>query len=567
MNMKRILTIIPLIFLLNTVLIAAYNKPVWSKNGMVAAPHHEATLAAISILDKGGNAVDAIVAASFALAVVEPYHSGLGGGEFTLLKMQDGSEVIACDARECAPGNASKDMYINPKTGEVNNKLSWRGGLAVGVPGSVAGKARLVEKYGNLQFNDITLPAYLLAKNGFKIDRVLASSLRSKSEMFAEKEATSKVFLKNGLPLKRGEILIQQQLAKTLLQIGKDNGNSFYQGKIAEAIVESCQEHNGILTLEDLSSYKVIFRKPPRFTYRDYEIYSMPPPSSGGVCLAEILNILEGFPMSFVPQGSAESYHLIASAFERAFADRTSWLGDPDFSVIPDDGLISKSYADNLRKEIDRFKRVKVKKSGDPWEFSDKKNTSHLSVIDSEGNMASMTTSVNTSFGSLVYVPEAGFFLNSTMDDFTTNTKEANQYDLIGSEVNAIAPGKRPLSSMSPTLVFDQGEPFLSIGSVGGPKIITSVAQIIINVIDYDMNIQAAIDAPRIHMQWNPDKLYIETEVPVDVLNKLNSMGWTVVQKSLWSLSQGVRFNKSDGEFFGASDARGVGSAGPADDK
>ena len=307
----------------------------------------------------------------------------------------------------------------------------------------------------------------------------------------------------------------------------------------------------------------MIKRDPIRFDYRGYTVYSMPPPSSGGVCLAEILNILEGFPMDYLEQGGAEAYHLIASACEAAFADRSQWLGDPDFSPIPVEELVSQEYADKLRDKIDRHHRNPVKEPGDPWGIETDRNTSHISVIDRDGNMCAITTSVNTSFGSLVYVPEMGIFLNSTMDDFSKQPGEPNEFDLVGSDVNAIAPGKRPLSSMSPTLVFKNDKPYMCLGSVGGPKIITSVTQAIINVVDFGMDIQAAIDAPRVHMQWKPDKLYVEEEVPPEVLTELIKRGWNIEQKSLWSLSQGVMLNFDTGEFFGASDARGVGTAGP----
>jgi len=533
---------------------------------MVATPHSAATDAAIEILNMGGNAIDAIVAASFALTVVEPYHSGIGGGEFTLIRMESDSKVYVCDARESAPAASTPDMYINPDTGKRYKDRSWRGGLAVGVPGSVKGKIELINKFGNLSLKKILAPAIRLAKEGFLVDKSLSSRLKSNTDRFAENKDLAEVFLPGGRAPNRGDILVQRKLSKCLAEIARDEGRSFYNGKMADQISLTCRKEGGIITPEDMAEYKVVWREPIRFSYRDYTVYSMPPPSSGGVCLAQIFNILDGFPMDYMSPGSAETYHLIASAFEAAFADRAKWLGDPDFNPIPVEGLTSRAYAEELRKEIDRFHREPVKDAGDPWIHDSDSNTSHLSAIDSQGNMCSMTTSVNSSFGSQVYVSELGFFLNSTMDDFSTAPREPNKFDLIGSDVNAIAPGKRPLSSMSPTLVLKGDKPYMSIGSVGGPRIITSVAQILINVMDFGMDIQEAIDAPRIHMQWKPDKLYLEKEITSEVISEIRNRGWTVNQSGHWSLSQGVMIDIETGEFFGASDARGVGSAGPRSD-
>ncbi len=528
---------------------------------MAATPHYEATNAAVKILESGGNAVDAAVAAAFALAVVEPYHSGIGGGEFAVVWMTSG-ETIALDARESAPAGSTPNMYVDPSTGDPYSDKSYRGGLAVGVPGSVAGRAALIERFGNLTLSKVIQPSVDLANDGFIVDRYLANRIKGHQDRLAESGA-GKVFFKDDQPIQRGGTLVQPSLASTLLSIGKDNGKSFYHGKMARAIANACQENDGIITTKDLESYKIFWREPVRFNYRGLTILSMPPPSSGGACLAEILNILEGFPMSYLEQGSAESYHLIASAFEYAFADRAHWLGDPEFTPQPTGGMASTEYADELRKNINRHHRTPVKDHGEPWDYGTGKNTSHISVIDKDGNMCSLTTSVNTSFGSHVFVSELGFFLNSTMDDFATTPSEPNKYDLVGGDVNNVAPNKRPLSSMSPTLILKDNQPYISLGSVGGPRIISSIAQMIVNIADYEMDVQAAMDAPRIHMQWKPDKLYIEQEIAPEVVTGLRLHGWTVKIDGRWSLSQAVMFNKETGEFFGASDARGVGTAKP----
>lgn len=563
-NMKfqsSYLSIILLLFVCFSTSQSAYRHPSWSKSGMAATPHQEATNAAVTVLEHGGNAVDAAVAAAFALSVVEQYHSGLGGGEFALVRMVQDGKVFALDTRESAPSNAHSEMYIGPTTGEKITDSSYRGGLAVGVPGSVAGRAALIQKFGNLSLSEIVQPSVKLAKDGFVVDRFLATRIKGHQDRLADGNG-SDVFLKDGQPYLRGELLKQPALAKALIKIGKDSGASFYKGDQADAIVKACREAGGIMIKDDLVNYKIVWRDPIEFEYRGHRIYSMPPPSSGGVCLAQIMNILEGFPLNYLEQGSAESYHLIASAFELSFADRAYWLGDPDFTPQPTAGMSSPGYADELRKNINRHNRNPVEDNGDPWKFDFDTNTSHLSVIDRDGNMCSITTSVNTSFGSHVFVPELGIFLNSTMDDFVTSPTEANNYDLIGSEVNRVAPLKRPLSSMSPTLVTKNDKPYMTLGSVGGPRIISSVAQMLINVIDYDLDIQAAMDAPRIHMQWRPDKLYIEKEITPEVIDKLKKRGWIVDQQSHWSLSQSVMYDSATGEFFGASDARGVGSAG-----
>ncbi len=546
---------------------AAHPAPSWSKTGMAATPHWAATEAAVEAMELGGNAVDAVVAAAFALAVVEPYHSGLGGGEFTLLWLNSDKQVRVLDARESAPLKSTPEMFIEASERQGNSFKSWIGGLAIGVPGSVAGRVELIEKYGNLSLSQVIQPAIKLAKDGFPLDRTFASQLKYNADRFAENPATASVFISNGTAIGRGETLKQPQLANTLARISADNGKSFYHSDDAKAIARACQNADGILTTNDLSKYKLIWREPIEFQYRDCTIFSMPPPSSGGVGLAQILNILSGFPLGYVEQGSSEYYHLVASAFERTFADRSKWLGDADFAVIPVEGLTSLSYADDLRKQINRRYRNLVQEAGNPWMFFDDGNTSHISVIDKDGNMCAMTTSVNSSFGSKVFVPELGIFLNSTMDDFNTIPDAGNHFDLQGGDVNLIEPGKRPLSSMSPTLVFRDEVPYMSVGSVGGPRIITSVAQILINVIDYKMDVQKAIDSPRIHAQWKPDKLYMESEIPPEVVEKLQSMGWITNQSGHWSLSQAVMFNSSTGEFFGASDSRGVGSSAPNSDK
>jgi len=540
----------------------AFPAPACSREGMAATPHWAATDAAVEILRKGGNSVDAAIAASFVLAVVEPYHSSLGGGEFALVYDPASQKTNALDAREYAPSQLTASMFLDSTTGEPHPTRSWLGGLAVGVPGSVAGRAELHRKYGKLLWRDVVLPAIVIARNGVVVDRIFAARIAGSHDAFAENPALVSIFFKDGKPLERGQLLKQPVLAGCLNQIAEDRGTSFYHGEQAEAIARSISGSGGVLTTQDLANYRFVWREPIRFSYRGYEIYSMPPPSSGGLCLAEIFNILEPYPLTYLGKGSTESLHLISSAFEYAFADRARWLADPDFVPQPVKGMTSRKYAETLRANIKRDSRSPVDGEGDPWQHSDG-NTSHISVIDKTNGMCSITTSVNGAFGSMVFVPELGIFLNNTMDDFAITASSNNKFDLTQGEVNLVEPGKRPLSSMSPTLIFKEGKSFASIGSVGGPRIITSVAQIVINLIDFNMDIQGAIDSPRIHMQWKPDLLYLEEDFSPEVNRALMQLGWTTKVERRWSISQGIIVDPVTNTYFGGADSRGVGSAGP----
>lgn len=564
MSRRRLALILSLILAFGSLPVtAAYRAPVCSRDGMAATPHSAATEAAALMLKKGGNAVDAALAAAFALAVVEPYHSGLGGGEFALVLPSPGGKIEALDARECAPSAAAPNLFLDSLTGEAHPTRSRKGGLAVGVPGSVAGRTALHQRYGKLPWKEVIEPAIRLARDGMIVDRYFADRLAGAHDAIAESPA-AKVFVVNGKIIARGEKLVQPALAATLEQVARDRGEAFYRGRQGESLVGACQGAGGVLTAEDLANYRVIWREPVRFEYRGLEVISMPPPSSGGLCLAEILHILEPFPLGYLGQGNAETFHIIASAFERAFADRARWLADPAFVPQPVAGMSSKAYADKLRASIQRDRRAPVKEAGDPWKEA-AGNTSHISVVDKEEGMCAITTSVNGGFGSLVFVPELGIFLNNTMDDFTISAKSANQFSLAQGEVNLIEPGKRPLSSMSPTLVLKEGRPYACLGSVGGPRIISSVALILINIADFGMDIQAAIDAPCLHMQWRPDTLFVENEFSQETVSDLTARGWNIARGGHWSIRQGVVIDRPNGLFYGGADARGVGTAGPAD--
>ncbi len=560
MIFNQIKNIFFILILLSSYSLAAYHYPEVAHNGMVASPHPLATEIATQILQDGGNAIDAALAAAFALSVVEQYHSGIGGGEFAVIWWAKTKQAFSLDARECAPNGLSLNLFIDSLTGKPFPFKSKRGGLSVGIPGSVAGRIELHRKFGTISLKDIIQPSIKLARNGFALDRYYADRLKDNQDRFSNDSNIVKVFFHNNKPLESGEVLIQPSLAATLEQIAKDNGKSFYHGEQARYIVNAVNKSGGVFSLQDMANYKVIWREPVKFNYRNIEGYSMPPPSSGGVCIALILNMLEGLPLSYIENYSSEYYHTLASVFEKAYIERAKWLADPDFVPQPVNGLISKPYADSLRKSINRHFHLPTKDAGDPWIY-ESVNTSHISVIDHEGNMCAITTSINSGFGSLIYVPELGIFLNNTLDDFTISSLQSNQYDFVQGEVNCVEPGKRPLSSMSPTVILKDGKPYLCVGSVGGPRIITSVVQIIVNIVDYNMDIQSAIDAPRIHYQWKPDTIFVEAEISPDITTNLRTKNWNIVKGKTWSLSQGVMFDASKGIFFGASDARGIGTA------
>lgn len=552
----RLFAVALLLILTFNSIYAAYRAPACSRDGMAATPHPLATEAAVAVLKAGGNAVDAAVAAAFVLAVTTPYHSGIGGGEFAIVRTVEGL-ITTLDARECAPAKLTASLFIDPKSSEPIKGKSETGGLAAGVPGSVLGRVELVRRFGKLPLKSDVAGAIRLAEGGFAVDWYLANQLKSNVKEMREANATP--FLKDDtLCLSRGDWILQPALARTLTTIANDNGESFYHGEMAVGIARSDVETGGVMTSSDLAGYRVIEREPIHFSYRDFDIYSMAPPSSGGLCLAEILQTLEPISLKDLQYGSPKSIHLEASAFERAFADRAQFIGDPAFTPIPL-GMASKKYAQQQCNTIDLNKRTTV---STPTSFPNSKSshTSHLSVIDKDGMMCSITTSVNGGFGSFVWISEYGFFLNNTMDDFTISTKTENQFKLKQGEVNRVEPGKRPLSSMSPTLVLKGGKPYLALGSVGGPRIITSVAQMLVNIIDYRMDVQGAIDAPRIHMQWQPDALYMEQEMSPLVRASLEGIGWKVEAGGHWSLSQAVMLDE-DGLFYGGADSRGIGSA------
>ena len=484
------------------------NVTVLSQNGVVAADHPMASAVGAAILERGGSAADAGVATLLTLGVVNPFASGLGGGGFCLHRDAKTGVVAALDYREVAPAAASRDMYV--VDGEVKSDLSRYGGLAVGVPGEPAGLWALHERYGALPWPALVDPAYQLAARGFLAGELLPQRLRAKDEDMSPLPPFRDAFAPEGDWVAPMEVLRRPDLARTLARLRDQGPEGYYTGPIAEAIVEATKATGGILTAEDLARYEVTWRDPVSGTYReDYTLHSMPPPSSGGVALIEALNILEGFDLGAMGP-SPKATHLIVEAFKHAFADRARWLGDADFVDVPVARLTSEAYAKKLRARIEEDETQKKDAYGSTAPPPDDSGTSHISVVDARGNMLSCTSTINTSFGSLVYVEQWGLILNNEMNDFSAQPGVPNAYGLVGNEQNAVAPRKRPLSSMSPTLVLRRGEPYLIAGASGGPTIITGTLLTILRVLDFGLSPTRAVADPRVHHQWLPHKVYLE---------------------------------------------------------
>ncbi|MCP3392658.1 gamma-glutamyltransferase [Bradyrhizobium sp. CCGB12] len=482
---------------------AASVAPVAAENGMVVAAQHLATEVGVEVLKRGGNAVDAAVAVGYALAVVYPAAGNLGGGGFMTIQLADGRKTFL-DFRETAPRAATANMYLD-KDGNVIKGISTKGHLAVGVPGSVSGMEYAREKYGTMKRADLLAPAIQLAEQGFALDQGDIDLLLTATKDFQDDPASAAIFLNNGQPFRVGEKLVQSELAKTLREISSKGTDGFYKGWVGSAIVASSQAGKGLITQDDLDGYKTRELAPVECDYRGYHVVSAPPPSSGGVIICEILNILEGYPLKELGYHSAQAVHVQIEAMRHAYVDRNSYLGDPDFVKNPLDRLLDKAYAAKIRAVIDPNKAgvsKDIKPGVAPHEGS---NTTHYSIADKDGNAVSVTYTLNDWFGAKVTAAKTGVLLNDEMDDFTAKVGVPNLYGLVQGEANSIAPGKRPLSSMSPTIVTKDGKTVMVVGTPGGSRIITAVLQTMINAIDYGMNAQEAVDMPRIHQQWLPD--------------------------------------------------------------
>lgn len=491
-------------------LVLAQIHPVTTTGGMVVSDQVLASQVGAQILARGGNAVDAAVATGFALAVVLPSAGNIGGGGFMVVRMADGT-TVAIDYRETAPTLATRDMYLDA-AGNVVPGLSTIGRKAVGVPGTVAGLWAAHQRFGRLKWSEVVQPAVQLAEDGFIVGEGLSRSLRAQTQLFRRFPESWRIFCRDGRFYEEGESIRQTDLGKTLARI-RDNGrDGFYKGETARLLVEDAKANGGLLTQQDLDIYEPKFRAPVKGTYREYEIVSMPPPSSGGVALIEMLNMLESHELSSMEPDSAPYVHLLTEVMKRAFADRAEHMGDPDFVTVPVSQLIAKSYAAGLDKGISMTKATPSAsiKPG-VFQLQEGSNTTHYSVVDKDGNAVSNTYTLNTSYGSGVVATGTGVLLNNEMDDFTSKVGVPNAYGLIQGSANAIAPGKRPLSSMTPTIVLRDGELYMVTGSPGGPTIINTVMHSVLNVVEHKMTVQQAVAFPRFHHQWLPDEIRWET--------------------------------------------------------
>jgi gamma-glutamyltranspeptidase/glutathione hydrolase len=537
-----------------------YADSVRGQNGMVVSSSKLSSLVGIEILKNGGNAVDAAIAVGFALAVTFPSAGNIGGGGFMVIHLKNGINTTI-DFREMAPLKAFSDMYLDKK-GRFDPNLSSKGVASSGVPGTVAGLIYTLEKYGKLKLKDVIQPAIDLAEKGFVLDYKLAASFDSLKNDLLKYPSSRKIFIKDNTNLYHdGDTFKQPDLAKTLKLIRDKGKDGFYKGETAALIIKQIQAYGGYITQNDLDNYHPVERIPITGTYRGCEIVAMPPPSSGGVALIQMLNILENYKFKHDEWGSSTYIHKLVESMKYAFADRTGYLGDADFVKVPTEWLTSKKYA------LDISKKIKSKappsseiKPGDYKSYHESDQTTHYSVCDKYGNAVSTTTTLNSSFGNRIIVDGAGFLLNNEMDDFSGQPGTPNQYGLLGGEANSIQPGKRMLSSMTPVIVLKNNNPWIIAGSPGGSTIITVVLQVLLNCIDFNMNIQEAVNAPRIHHQWYPDELnYEEYGLPEDVKTNLIKMGYKLGDTKILGRAECIMI--SNDYFYGASDPRGFGSA------
>lgn len=543
-----------------TLSFGAANPPIQDRTGtgLVLSSHEFANKIGKEVLDKGGNAIDAAVAVGYALAVVHPAAGNIGGGGFAVIHLANG-ENTTLDFREMAPLKANKNMYLNDKKGEVIKDASTIGYLAAGVPGTVKGMSTMLDRYGTMKLKDLMAPAIRLAEKGYIINDRQESTMLEVKDIFKKFDSSSKYFLKkDDSTYKSGDLFIQKDLAKTLKLIAKEGPDAFYKGKIADLIVADMAKNKGIITKEDLAQYQAIWRKPVKGTYRGYDIISMSPPSSGGTHIIQILNIMENADIKKLGFASSKTLHIMAEAMRQAYADRSEYMGDPDFIKIPLDKLISKEYAKEIYAKIPKDKALpssKVKPG--LGQIHEGHNTTHYSVLDSKGNAVSITYTINASYGSGAAIEGAGFLLNNEMDDFSIKPGVPNLYGLVGGEANAIEPKKRPLSSMSPTIILKDGKVFMVVGSPGGSRIITTVLQVISNVIDHEMDISTAVEAPRFHMQWLPDEIRTEPfGIIKDVQNNLEKMGYKITKKPYMGDVNAIMVDPKTGKIVGSMDTR-----------
>jgi len=517
---------------------AASMPAVEAKNGMVVSSQHLASQVGVDILKMGGNAIDAAVAVGYAQAVVNPCCGNIGGGGFMTIHLANGEDTFI-NFRETAPAAASANMYLD-ENGNVKKGASLYGYLAAGVPGTVLGLDTAQRKYGKLTRQQVMEPAIKLARDGFILNRGDTDILDTTIAKFRDDPEAARIFLRpNGDPLQPGDRLIQADLANTLESIAQNGPDAFYQGKIPQAVEAAAKKGGGILTAKDFADFRIAETAPITCSYRGYKFVSAPPPSSGGVTLCEILNVLEGYDLKASGFNSAQTIHTMTEAMRHAYMDRNTFLGDPAFVKNPTEKLLSKEYAAEIRKQIQPEIATPSSRAQPGMEPHEKPETTHYSIVDHSGNAVSTTYTINGRFGSVVIAPGTGFFLNDEMDDFTVKVGEQNMYGLVQGATNAIAPGKRPLSSMTPTLVTKDGKVFMVVGSPGGSRIITITLQTVLNVIDHGMAPQEAVDAPRIHHQWLPDEVYFEQRgLSADTQKLLQERGYKLVEQTPWGAAE-----------------------------
>jgi len=553
-SMRRHLSLLLCVVLAGlSVPLNAVRQPLRAKHGMVVTMEATAADVGVSVLEKGGNAVDAAVAVGFAMAVTHPFAGNLGGGGYMLIRMADGRATFI-DFRERAPEKASRNMYLDAKG--AMTKDSTEGWRSSGVPGTVRGFEIAVNKYGRKKWAENMAPAVELASKGFPVSYSLAEGLKG-SRSLASSPESKRIFQRNGSFYDVGERLVQPELAQTLERISRNGANEFYEGETAKRFAEEMAKNGGLISLSDLKSYKAIERTPLTGKYKNYTIITSPPSSSGGIALLEMLGILEGTDYEKAGSGSASAIHYEAEAMRRAYADRNEYVGDPDFVKVPIAGLLDPAYLSKLRASIDpeRATPSDSVKPGKPV-GSESMETTHYSVVDSEGNAVAVTYTLNGGYGNGITVPGLGFLLNNEMDDFASKPGSPNMFGLVQGEANAIAPGKRPLSSMTPTIVLKDGKLFMTAGAPGGSRISTAVLQVILNVLDFGMNVQDAIDAPRVHHQWQPDKLSLERGISPDTVALLKSRGYEVDYAPGVVLAQVAAIVSDGGWLQGGSDGR-----------
>ncbi len=536
--------------------------PTLAKNGMVSSQERNASEAGLSMLKAGGNAVDAAVATGFALAVTHPQAGNLGGGGFMMVYLRDQDKTIAIDYREMAPAGATRDMFIGPD-GNVDRRMAFFSHKSSGTPGSVKGLVEALEQYGTLPLAQVMAPAIKLAEEGFVVSWGLEESLTRYQKRLKGNAAAAGYFYKaDGSPYHAGEILRQPDLAKTLKAIAANGAAGFYEGWVADKLVATMKAGGGLITHADLKAYTVKHRPPIEGTFRGVKIVTMPPPSSGGVHIVQMLNVLEGWDLRNMGHNSAAYIHRVVETMKYAYADRSKWLGDPDYFDVPVKALTSKGYAASIRAKINVNKATPSTEISPATKLPEESHdTTHFSVMDKDGNMVANTYTLNFTYGNGMAVAGAGFLLNNEMDDFSAKPGSPNAFGLLGGEANSIAAGKRPLSSMTPTFVFKDGKPFMATGSPGGSRIINAVLQVVLNVVEFDMNVQAATNVPRFHHQWFPDRIFTEPGLSLDTRKILAGMGQNIElapvggKLSVLGTTQSIVLTPN-GMIHGASDPR-----------